>query len=363
MLDLSSNQITDVQPSVSLRNLRSLKLSNNRLSTLDVSKFPSLTLLYLDKNHLSTVTGLEKSRRIEILSLREQTCRDPGSQVSALEIDLGLMKDVRKVFLSSNKLSQRTLSPSAPVLSMQLLDIASCALHDLPTDFAFNFPNLRVLNLNFNALADVGELVGMKCLNRLTIVGNRIARLRRLCQVLSRLSGKSKENGGTLKRVDLRGNPLTVGFYPPAVSGSGRNEHKMKESKAKEETSKKEGEVVEDITTALASFGGCADIARSVPQEDDNGDVKQEVEIDDPYMLPPADADADRKYLSRLDEPTKLRRRVVELMLYAGTGGALRSLDGLEVRPAVGYEGADMEHTWNKLEELGVLKKRDVAEK
>lgn len=137
----------------------------------------------------------------------------------------------------------------------------------------------------------------------------------------------------------------------------------MKESKAKEETSKKEGEVVEDITTALASFGGCADIARSVPQEDDNGDVKQEVEIDDPYMLPPADADADRKYLSRLDEPTKLRRRVVELMLYAGTGGALRSLDGLEVRPAVGYEGADMEHTWNKLEELGVLKKRDVAEK
>lgn len=362
-LDLSSNHISALPCHVKLRTLHSLKLSDNCISALDISSFPSLTLLYVDKNSLSTISGIGKCHQLEILSAREQSFPQADEPLS-LDLDLGLLKDVRKVFLSSNRLSPRTLSPSLPLRSVQLLDIASCALPGLPEDFATNFPNVKVLNLNFNALTDAGGIVGMKCLGRLTLVGNRFTRLRRLCQVLGRVGKGSSGGRSSLKTIDLRGNPLTIGFYPPALSGSGRSEaSRPKELKEKEEPERREKGLDEDGFTARANLGGHEDIARVVPWRENGGELEQSLEIDDPYTLPPADAEADRKYVARLDESTKLRRRVVELMLYAATGGTVKVLDGLELQPSIGEEGpedADMNRVWNRLEELGVLKKKGV---
>ncbi|THC98678.1 hypothetical protein EYZ11_001881 [Aspergillus tanneri] len=94
--------------------------------------------------------------------------------------------------------------------------------------------------------------------------------------------------------------------------------------------------------------------------EDDENIPKKDSDIDDPYTLPPSDPEADQKYVSLLDEPTRLRRRVFELMLYVGTGGSIKFLDGLELRPT--FEGgSDMDHAWTKLEKLGVLKKKVIT--
>ncbi|KAJ5990242.1 hypothetical protein N7522_010449 [Penicillium canescens] len=212
-LDLSANQISSLESPASLISLRALKLSGNRLESLDVRAFPSASLIYLDQNHLSTVTGLENCHNLEVLSLREQTPRekDPGF---TFDLDLGLIKDIRKVFLSSNKLSPKTLSPSAPLLRLQLLDLAACTLKSIPSDFALSFPNLKVLNMNFNSVDDVEPLVGMNCLARLMIVGNRLSRMRRVSQILSRLGRTGKGTTCSLRKLDIRGNPLTVGFYP-----------------------------------------------------------------------------------------------------------------------------------------------------
>ncbi|GAD99037.1 hypothetical protein AOR_1_1896144 [Paecilomyces variotii No. 5] len=361
-LDLSSNYISSLPCNVKMRTLHSLKLSDNRISALDVSSFPSLRLLYVDRNSLSTVAGIGKCHELEILSAREQSFQK-GDDPLSLDLDLGLLKDVRKVFLSSNRLSPRTLSPSLPMRSVQLLDLASCALPSLPEDFAINFPNVKVLNLNFNALSDAGGIVGMKCLGRLTLVGNRFTRLRRLCQVLAHVGKAPSGNRSSLKRIDLRGNPLTVGFYPPALSGSGRSDAgKLKD---KEEPVRKEKGLDEDGFTARANLGGHEDVARVVPWIENGGELEQSHEIDDPYTLPPADVEADRKYVARLDESTKLRRRVVELMLYAATGGAVKVLDGLELRSSIGEEvsesNSDVSRVWSRLEELGVLKKKEVV--
>lgn len=361
-LDLSSNHITSLPCNVKMRTLHSLKLSDNRVNALDVSSFPSLRLLYVDRNSLSTVAGIGKCNELEIFSAREQSFRE-GDDPLSLDLDLGLLKDVRKIFLSSNRLSPRTLSPSLPMRSVQLLDLASCALPSLPEDFAVNFPNVKVLNLNFNALSDAGGIVGMKCLGRLTLVGNRFTRLRRLCQVLAHVGKGPSGNRSSLKRIDIRGNPLTVGFYPPALSGSGRSDTgRLKE---KEEPVRKEKGLDEDGFTARANLGGHEDVARVVPWRENGGELEQSPEIDDPYTLPPADVEADRKYVARLDESTKLRRRVVELMLYAATGGAIKILDGLELRSSIGEEvcesNSDVSRVWNRLEELGVLKKKEVV--
>ncbi|KAE8357013.1 leucine-rich repeat protein [Aspergillus coremiiformis] len=357
-LDLSFNQLARVAPSVSMPYLSALRLSNNQLHSLDVEAFPSLTLLYLDHNYLFTVSGLAQCPDLEVFSAREQM-NTADHNGGFFDVDLGLVRDVRKVFLSSNKLSLQCLSPSTPLLGLQLLDLASCNIQSLPVDFALNFPNVRVLNLNFNSLAGISELAGLNCLSRLAIAGNCIVRLRRLCQVLSRIGRTNRPKVSTLQKVDVRGNPLTVRFYPPAVTGSGKV-GEMKNPRVEDEHSQAE-QVGLDIQSVLAEFGHAENLERSIfDGQYDDGPCEKDIKINDPYTLPPADPQADQKYLSHLDDQTRLRRKVFELMLYAGTGGSLKFLDGLQLRPTL-EPGSDMDHAWKKLEELGVLKRKAIT--
>jgi hypothetical protein len=332
-------------------------LSGNRLESLDVRAFPSASLIYLDQNHLCTVTGLENCHNLEVLSLREQTPREKDSGFT-LDLDLGLIKDIRKVFLSSNKISPETLSPSAPLLRLQLLDLAACTLKSIPSDFALSFPNLKVLNMNFNSVDDVEPLVGMNCLARLMIVGNRLSRMRRVSQILSRLGRTGKGTTCSLRKLDIRGNPLTVGFYPPAVTGNGTTAD-WKKLKSNEHAIVRHQQNHRDLSDALAELGNDDQISHRATM---GGEVKPDtdVEINDPFTVPLADPHADGKYLTHLDQATRLRRRVLELLLYAGTSGSLHTLDGLELRPSLGDEASDMNQAWDRLEHLGVLKRKAI---
>ncbi|KAK2788874.1 hypothetical protein FQN53_003063 [Emmonsiellopsis sp. PD_33] len=369
-LDLRGNRVQKFESSEVLHCLHSLKLSNNLLECLDVSNFPNLHLVYADGNHLSTITGLYQCHYLDVISLREQTL--PSSQGEADElpivyIDISATLSLRKLYLSSNLLSRDLLSPPSSVPSLQFLDLASCTLEELPSEFGTKFPNLRALNLNFNALTDVAELKGLTRLGRVSLVGNRISRLRKLCQVLRSVGGRS----GALTSVDLRGNPITVGFYPSPVSGSGRVWRdetgklvgQIKRPSSKEEKQLQLREDEDDV--GFPTVGGCTDIARKgfgeggeLDTQDRDGQEEMEVEIDDPYTVPPANVVADRKYVVHLDEATKLRRRVVELMVQAAAAGRLRVLNGLPTNSGGGCVKKD--DVWRRLEELGVLKRREV---
>ncbi|KAL4819674.1 hypothetical protein BDW67DRAFT_182002 [Aspergillus spinulosporus] len=352
-LDLSSNRLETVSTPSPLTKLRALRVSDNRLRSLNIGLFPAVTLLYADQNCLSTIFGLDQSRGLEVLSVREQEIPDGES----LDLDLGLLKDIRKVFLSSNKLSLQTLSPSAPLLSLQLLDVATCGLKALPKDFATKFPNIRVLNLNFNSLEGVNELLGMNCLSRLTVAGNSISRLRRICQVLSRIGRTSKSNSCTLQKVDIRHNPLTVRFYPPALTGSGKPQPQKLILNEGRRSGHSHGL---DLDLPLMEQLEREGQLLQVSGEDGEDTARADPEIDDPYTLPPADPLSDQKHLAHLDQATRLKRRVFELMLYAGTGGAIKVLDGLDFRPVL-EPGSDMNQAWARLERLGVLKKKAIT--
>ncbi|KAJ5178527.1 uncharacterized protein N7500_001226 [Penicillium coprophilum] len=356
-LDVSANQISRFDSSASLISLRALKLSENKLETLDARAFPSASLLYLDQNHLSTVTGLEVCQNLEVLSLREQTPSNAKDLEHSLDIDLGLVKDIRKVFLSSNKLSHQSVCPSAPLLRLQLLDLAACTLKSLPNDFALSFPNLKVLNLNFNSVDDVEPLVGMNCLARLMIVGNRLSRMRRVCQILSRLGKSGKGSACSLRKLDLRGNPLTIGFYPPAVTGNGNADRRR--LKSHEQAVVRHQGAHRDLSEALAELGNDDQISHRATMGDESK-TDRDIEVNDPYTVPLADPQADVKYIRHLDQATRLRRRVLELLLYAGTSGSLHILDGLDLRPSLGDESSDMNKAWDRLEHLGVLRRKAI---
>ncbi|KAL6235803.1 hypothetical protein BDW75DRAFT_128029 [Aspergillus navahoensis] len=352
-LDLSHNRLETTPFYSPLTKLRALKLLDNRLRSFNARLFPALTLLYVDQNCLSTILGLDQTRVLEVLSVREQEIPDGES----LDLDLGLVKDIRKVFLSSNKLSPQTLSPSSPLLSLQLLDVATCNLKTLPVDFAMKFPNIKVLNLNFNSLEGVNELLGMNCLSRLSVAGNSISRLRRICQVLSRIGRTSKSNTCTLQKVDIRHNPLTVRFYPPAITGSGKVQTQQLISNGRRRSGHNYGlDLGLHLMAQLERDGQLL----QVNGEDIEDGTHAHPEIDDPYTLPPADLLLDQKHLAHLDQATRLKRRVFELMLYAGTGGAIKFLDGLEFQPVL-EPGSDMNQAWARLEQLGVLKKKAIT--
>lgn len=358
-LDLSENQIRELQTPVPIRSLRNLKVSSNRLSSFDASFYPRLRLLYLDNNYLTTVSGLAGCSSIEVFSVREQFSGQSPELGASLDIDLSPLSDTRKIFLSSNRLSDRTLSPSGPMLALQLLDIASCGIRVLPDHFGKDFPNLRVLNLNFNSISDLGSIANMRGLSRLTAAGNRISRLRMLCQVVARIGRSSQHDSSSLKTLDLRNNPLTVGFYPPPISGSGRADTHIKMLEDKLHKPLRRQKNIESGADLLpAVFDDAEDNAVVGFKGQMAIKGATDVEIDDPYTLPPADAEVDQKYRSRLDGSTKSKRMTLEVMLYAGTGGSIRVLDGLELRPILENEKVEVDRLWSKLEQLGVFTKK-----
>lgn len=263
-LKLSNNSLQTFDANKSCKTIRHLDVSQNQLTHLDVSGLPNLHTLLADGNQLPTVTGLQRTRRLDSLSLREQRGQEP--------LTLGFLSvgyEVRKLYLSGNYL--QSFEPKVDMLNLQLLELANCGLTRLPEDVGQLMPNLRSLNINYNAISNVKPLQYIARLKKLLMAGNRLADSTSVTQLLMDFPH--------LTRLDTRDNPMSLGFYAPLQ--------------------------------ALVKTDGS--------------------ETTMPFALPDADEERDELYVSRLDEPTKLRRRLHQVVLTASCS-RLRMLDGLPLR-------------------------------
>jgi hypothetical protein len=223
------------------------------------------------------------------------------------------LRELHTLCLSQNHVP--TLSIPHDFSSIRHLELASCGLHTLPDDFGLSIPNLRTLNLNFNAIKDIRPLLNIKRLDTLLLVGTRLSRLRKTAAVLSKLTA--------LETLDLRDNPFSLGFYP-----------KPEEQRLVVHSDNKLTPDQDPVTSPPLS-------------------ISEDTEEPIMFTMPPCIKETDRAYLTRLDESTKLRRRVYELLL-ATDCPRLRSLDGMV------FERADVlikDGIWDRLVELGVVKK------
>jgi len=320
MLNLDNNKLTEFPPDdvaiQSYSNLRTLKLRNNNLHFLMSSQFmPALERLYVDNNRLRTILGVKNLKNLHIVSMRSQNLSFHSTSTNSMgERSLVLssdMPDCRALCLSANAFD--SLSHFPHLLSLRTLELASAGVDTLPADFGQKLANLRTLNLNFNALKDLRPLLNIRNLERLYLAGNRLSRLRKNAAVLAKLDG--------LMDVDLRDNPFSIGFYPRGVDTRALTIHNF------------------------SSPNGFVDGG------EDTEDVEQ-------FTLPPADKEADAQYLARLDEDTKLRRRVYEMLL-ASSCGRLRTLDGMAFdKKSVMVK----DKIWERLLALGVVRRRDKEE-
>ena len=154
-------------------------------------------------------------------------------------------------------------------------------------------------------------MLGIVKLEKMFLAGNRVSRLRRTAAVLDRV-------GKGLLEVDLRNNPLTLGFYTP------------------QEPPREEKRVVPHGRISKAT----------------DDDVEHDLHSIGAYLMPALDKAADNLSRERLDEDTKLRRRVYEMLVTNGCK-ALERLDGLDVDRAMVGKRDDV---WGRLIDLGVLK-------
>lgn len=263
-LKLSDNKMQTFEATKACKTIRHLDVSQNELTHLDVSGLPNLHTLLADGNQLATVTGLQRTRRLDSLSLREQR----GQEALSLEF-LSVGYEVRKLYVSGNYL--KSFEPKVDMLNLQLLELANCGLTSLPKEVGQLMPNLRSLNINFNAISDAKPLRYIPRLKKLLMAGNRLTDSTCVTQLLMDFPH--------LTRLDTRDNPMTLGFYAPLQ--------------------------------ALVRTNGR--------------------ETTMPFALPDGDEERDELYVGRLDEPTKLRRRLHQVVL-AASCSRLRMLDGLPMR-------------------------------
>lgn len=71
-LNLNHNYIRVIRLGVPMENMYSLKLSFNRLNTMDLSFFPVVKQLFLDQNQIQTVHGASLNSKLASFSLRDQ---------------------------------------------------------------------------------------------------------------------------------------------------------------------------------------------------------------------------------------------------------------------------------------------------
>lgn len=289
-LCLKGNRLVEFAPSEPLA-LKHLVVSDNKLKRLDLTAMPRLHIVCADRNRLTNITGLRRTRHLDSLSLREQGGSKPFDMSMLAEA-----YEVRKLFLSGNRVG--TFTPSRAFLNLQVLDLANCGLQRLPDDLGQMMPNLRVLNLNFNGLSDISGLMGISRLKRLHLAGNRFAEHKILARVLATFAW--------LTELDLRGTPLTHGFYPS-----------MHVVVRKEE---------DDTQPTIG-----------------------------PFTLPDADPARDAKFCGLLDMDTRIERRTYERKSVRACK-QIQMLDGLPVNKRVRHV---KDVVWKAMVERGLLLRPD----
>ncbi|KAF8313957.1 uncharacterized protein EI90DRAFT_2948931 [Cantharellus anzutake] len=200
-LNLDHNLLDSLSCSSIVARLRILRLSYNRVSEINAAPFVNLRTLYMDGNRLKRLIHMDRLSKLENLSLRNQM----GGKLHLLPADV---RDVKRLYLSGNPLEDLTFL-SVPCYNLLYLELAGCRISVLPDALAASIPNIRVLNLNYNFVSDVRPIQDLTRLKRLTLVGSRLKGTKRILMGLRKMPD--------LEMVDLRMNPVTLGWYLPLL--------------------------------------------------------------------------------------------------------------------------------------------------
>ena len=95
LTSVDNNKISIFGAATPMTTVRTLRISDNNISTLDMSDFPKLRTLYADGNRISYLSRSrgEGASRVENLSLRNQRC-------SSLKLSSSELYPVKRLYIS-----------------------------------------------------------------------------------------------------------------------------------------------------------------------------------------------------------------------------------------------------------------------
>lgn len=259
--------------------------------------------LNIDFNSITTIQGLKDLANVKRVSWRYQHFETASQQSLRSPLDYSCCIELKHLNLSGNRLLEFSLSER--FLNLERLDLASCGIRRLASDFGANAPNLRLLNLNHNALREIQPLEGIKGVSQLYLVNNRLKDFRQIVEVVCKLGKK-------LRVLDCRNNPFNAGYYLTA----------------------------KDIGTQLVAR------AEEAVVQVTSGHYDNET-----FMMPDANVEKDEAYLKQIDFGTLIRRRVYELML-SQKCERLGKLDGM---PLNKDRIENKDKVWERLLALGIV--------
>ena len=200
-LHLSRNPL-EKSPSLAgnAQRLKKLTMNDCQLKELVVSALTGITHLSVDGNKLADIRGIEHLKKLEFLSMRRQKL--PVYEAVNL---FNHRLEARTVRLDGNTLPILPLKHN--YLNMEELSLTSCGIQELPKDFGLRLPNLRRLDVDRNMLRekDLAVLGNMERLDTLSVKENRLGRMRKTVEELSKVKG--------LRFVNTEGNPFNKGFF------------------------------------------------------------------------------------------------------------------------------------------------------
>lgn len=414
------NQLSSLTCWTHLMNLQYLDISGNRLDSLDgLSCLYHLRELRADDNSIASVHGIAELDGLLKLRLRRNkvtTIEFGATQLQRLEeLDLcgNSIKGIRNLHelrsLSTLKLDGSCLDGSLEVQEampkMRHLSLRNCGLQKLDV---INMPNLQILLVDGNSMADIEHIEDLHSLDVLsmrsqkfpTSTGTSIlsrslaARVLRLSGTgisslelpTSQLSVQQLE----LASVGLQELPTDFGLKFPNLVNLNLNFNSLRDVRPLMHIHKLEvlslaGNMIGRLRKTIATLSllptlvevdlrdspltqgfyaphtGCDEqgrigsVVKNFSNEDDGAedeDAENERQTAAIFNLPPV-LSVDEKHFARLDSETQVRRRVYEILL-AHCCPDMRLLDGvtLDFKKAMQRDDA-----WMKLVELGVVRK------
>ncbi|CUM66966.1 uncharacterized protein PRCAT00004653001 [Priceomyces carsonii] len=209
ILNLNENHLTNLSCKMKHQHLKKILLKFNNLKKLNLESYPYLRVLRIDGNSLNVVTDIKKLKNLDEVSCKSQL----SFQVIGNVFEGA--RDIQTLDLSGN---YQINFPQylddlvkdiqmKPFLNLTHLSLAAMSLSLIPESFANIFPNVRDLNLNFNALRNINGLSKLKNIKKLHLVSNNISKTE---IIVTGLLGSRQ----SLKVLDVRLNPCTIELYP-----------------------------------------------------------------------------------------------------------------------------------------------------
>ena len=147
LLDISSNQISEIKGLEALTNLQQLDISRNQISEIKgLEALTNLQQLDISRNQISEIKGLEALNNLQILSIFD-------NQISEIK-GLDALLNLQQLNISSNQITR--LEGLDNLIELRYLYFDGCELTQLGNlDI---FINLQLLHISSNQLTDIGSL-------------------------------------------------------------------------------------------------------------------------------------------------------------------------------------------------------------